>query len=249
MNDRIEELIVAYLHRGSSPEQERELFDACRTNPDVASLLRQHITLSLKLRMLREKTEVPQEVHNALLRRINEMKVESPSVEKARWSWIPDGFRRVRFGWSHLTGTALATGLAVLALFFFTRTDTVPTSGLNGTTASTAGADTVLLTRVDTVYQTRTLSKPVYIVRYEKRAPEQNPTPSPLPADAPSTDVAQAPRVPVNIEPPAIRPANDAQPSIAQIMPIETPSYLQQYTTMVTSLEKVRLSSTDRVRE
>ena len=28
MNERIEELIIAYLHRGSTPEQERELFEA-----------------------------------------------------------------------------------------------------------------------------------------------------------------------------------------------------------------------------
>ena len=50
MNDRIEELIVSYLHRGSTPEQERELFEACKNNSEVAALLRRHVTMSLKLR-------------------------------------------------------------------------------------------------------------------------------------------------------------------------------------------------------
>jgi hypothetical protein len=253
MNDRIEELIVSYLHRGSTPEQERELFDACKNNPDVATMLRQHITLSLKLRMLRDKTEVPQETHNALMRRINELKVDPAPVRASRWAWLPSGVAAPRPAWRIASGTALVTVTAMVALFFLIHPFDGDNGGSAGTASITPRTETVIQTRIDTVYQTRTVSKPVYIVRYEhaKVDPENVAgRPTPLP---PSTDLAQqentsqetTPNTKVNSQ--TKKPV--IEPTIADARVPEAPSYLQQYTSMVSSLEKIRLSSTDRVRE
>jgi hypothetical protein len=251
MNDRIEELIVAYLHRGSTPDQERELFEACKSNPEVAALLRQHISMSLKLRMLRDKTEVPLETHNALMRRINEMKIAPTPERKPIWSWLPIRSKVTQLGWRHLTGTALATAAAMIALFFLTRPASL--DGNRELKALAAAPDTVLLTRVDTVFQARTVSKPVYIVRYEKRQDDpsvaiEKPSPSAnaenlAQNNATGEDITGGDAANTQEEKPAITP------SLADSHLPETPSYLQQYASMVSSLEKVHLSSSDRVRQ
>src|SRR5512143_2705107 len=107
MNERIEELILAYLHRGSTPDQERELFEACKADPEAAKLLRRHVILSLKLRQLREDTEVPAESRNQLLVRINEEQARLAAEHPAKV--VTGNIPVRRFGWAHLFGGALAT--------------------------------------------------------------------------------------------------------------------------------------------
>jgi hypothetical protein len=122
-----------------------------------------------------------------------------------------------------------------------------------GGMATISSPDTVLFTRVDTVFQTRTLRKPVYIVRYEKPGTETRIPKDTSPGDTQASDLAgntdntgvsSTGEVPT---PKGVKPAGT--PSIAQSNVPEPASYIQQYTNMVTSLEKINLSNSDRVRE
>lgn len=174
MNERIQELISAYLHRGSTPEQERQLFEACSRNPETAELLRQHLILSLKLHTLRDAVEVPSEVHNGLLRRINAMEAENaaaatraqsavqrtPSPSTAVHTSAPGPTPR-RFGWTHLFGTGLAGAAAVLLLSFWMDSP-APDSARSPISLS---HDTVMVLRTDTLTRVREIERPVYIVR------------------------------------------------------------------------------------
>ena len=251
MNDRIEELIVSYLHRGSSPEQEKELFEACRTNPDVANLLRQHISLSLKLRQLRDNTQVPEETHAVLMRRINEIQIEKTSTQKERRSWFPFFDRGRQPVWRPVGTAILATAAFMLALFFFTRPAKEDPGG--SATATVSSPDTILFTRIDTVYQTRTIRRPVYIVRYEKphqdtKGLKDNALSGDSPSELATTPVT--PRGDSHAEPVVSKDVKpESIPAIAESRLPEQSSYMQQYTNMVTSLEKIRLSSGDRIRE
>ncbi|MBI5645907.1 MAG: hypothetical protein HY962_03170 [Ignavibacteriae bacterium] len=248
MNDRIEELIVSYLHRGSTPEQERELFEACKNNSDVAALLRRHVTMSLKLRGLRDATAVPLETRNALLERINSIPVaqlpgHSAPVLPAR----PRGF-----GWAHLFGTALAGVAATVILFLLFRP---AGSGNQGSeTFSAARIDTVVVTRTETITEYRDVIKPVYITKREATPVVSEPTPDPAANHAPAVDVAETIVVPPTHNDETVPTVSEG---VAQdetpAAPIETRiadahPYLQQYNVMLASLEKVRLTPSDRIR-
>jgi hypothetical protein len=243
MTERIEELIVAYLHRGSTPEQEQELFEACRSNPDTANLLRQHIVMSLKLRQLRDTVEVPAEARNALLRRLNELPAQE--APPRRRSVLPAWAMGVRFGLHHLVGVAGATAMLFVG-FLLLRPDT-------GTVPGTAGMaalqrDTVMVTATDTLFLTREVRKPVYIYR---AAQEGNSVTGVAVREQPADDgIAEArePQPEPSVTPPVLPDRGTGHPSIAANTTPEAPAYLQQYNEMVLSLEKVRLSSSDRVR-
>lgn len=243
MNDRIEELILAYLHRGSTPEQERELFEACKTDAATAAMLRQHLILSLKLRQLRDEAQVPLDVQNTLLRRINETVVEED--EPAR---VPVAAPARRgFGWAHLFGASMATAAAAIALFIALLPGT-PDTPVQDTAAVTL-RDTILMTRTDTVIQVRTLRAPSNIARAHtpapvlqtQGAPDQNgnpgltqlEAPQPVPAPVSAEDVTSLPAVP---------------PALASNHTNEQPTFLEQYNSMLVSIERVRLTAEDRVR-
>jgi hypothetical protein len=253
MNDHIEELIVAYLHRGSTPEQERELFEACRANPDTASLLRQHLIMSLKLRQLRDRIEVPEELHSSVIGAINEISSQPAKSREDRRGLLAVRFRAPRFGWSHLAGASLATAAAAIVFALI-----IPRSGpeFSPDRAAMLKAvhDTVQTARVDTVFQTREIRTPVYIVRNQTRD-ESSPgleTPSlpqqPSDGAAITEDLARQPVEQPSVEIPVDDNQKAASPAIAEAKAPEQLSYMQQYNAMVLSLEKVRLTSNDRVR-
>lgn len=252
MNERIEELIVCYLHRGSTPEQERELFEACRNDPDVATQLRQHIALSLKLRMLRDKTEVPQETHNALMRRINELRVNPESDPRQRRAWIPFLGGGTSTAWRPIFGTALVTAAVTIAVFALLRPAAIEIPS-GGGDASFARPDTVLLTRVDTVFRTKTVSRPVYIVRYQERPDQPGINPVKNQVDLPSTAEAvrqdDAGEAESETHPARKDITPVSHPTIAETQVQEAPSYIRQYTAMVSSLEQIRVAASDRIRE
>lgn len=272
MNERIHELISAYLHRGSTPEQERELFDACSRNPETAELLRQHLVLSLKLHQLRDETTVPPALHNDVLRRINAMEAEGVREEERRSAALPVRTAETnrRFGWAHLLGTGFA-GAAVVALLLLatdTKQQDLASQGLPGT------PDTVVMVRTDTL--TREIERPVYIVREiaSKTAQEQLSTadqeqlavrtPS---VDDPGQNSADDPGTPNGtgtkddsgmrqgigladggnarpVIPPALA---DNLPAQSATREEKTQNYLEQYTSMLVSVESVRLSTQDRL--
>ena len=266
MNERIQELISAYLHRGSTPEQERELFEACSRNPETAELLRQHLVLSLKLHQLRDETEVPTELHNSLLRRINALEAEGVREEERR---IPAAAAapevRRRFGWAHLLGTGLA-GAAIALLFLLPGSP----DGELAMQPATALRDTVTLVRTDTLLQIREVERPVYIVRDTE--PRVQPE-APRPGDA--GELAQQPAPGREVLPEVRRrtteqpdqPADTdrvfavTEPDTAEQAPLfadnmrpesgtreaKAQNYLEQYNSMLVSVESVRLSSKDRL--
>lgn len=265
MNERIQELISAYLHRGSTPEQERELFDACSRNPETAELLRQHLVLSLKLHQLRDETEVPPDLHNNVLRRINALEAERLREEERRIVSAPvvpaaAGQTRGRFGWTHLLGTGLA-GAAVVALFLSV-TDTAEPDLASQTPPA---PDTVVMVRTDTLL--REVERPVYIVRETAPhalpgtpaadAPEQLATRT-VPTDAPAAVRPDAPRPleDTSERPGAARAETRTSPPDAVVLADNLPpatreektqNYLEQYNSMLVSVESVRISSQDRL--
>ncbi len=248
MNDRIEDLIVSYLHRGCTPDEEKELFDACKNHPEASSLLRQHIVLSLKLRQLREKSEVPLEVRNALITRINEL---PPQPEEVLTRHEVALERRMRFGWLHLTGASLVGATAVALLFLLSKPEQRPMEPLMTDRPQT---DTVLLSRVDTVIQFR----PAAVPRSKQVASQNSPAPLRSVMDADSRGISQvqdggtndtsANQIPV-LEQRDIHAAPillDKKPHA--LADIKQPSYLEQYQTMVSTLEKVTITMNDKVR-
>lgn len=290
MNNRIHELISAYLHRGSTPEQERELFDACSRNPETAELLRQHLVLSLKLRQLRDETEVPPALHNHVLRRINTMEAEGVREEERQAAAVPPITTQAsrRFGWMHLLGTGFA-GAAVVALLLFATNTAEPDLASQVVPAT---PDTVVMVRTDTL--TREIERPVYIVRNTapKATPDQHDADAPeqiaqqtLPVDAPAqvgtdnsgrqvdtgtlvdsrrqndsgrqndsrtqndTGTQEGSGLAGNDRvPPVISPAlADNLPSTTASREEKTQNYLEQYTSMLVSVESVRLSTQDRL--
>lgn len=257
MNDRILELISAYLHRGSTPEQERELFEACSRNPETAELLRQHLILSLKLHTLRDDVQVPAELHSNLLGRINALEAEGVAREAAQPRIVPEQSRR-RFGWAHLLGTGIAGAACALALLMWT-------GGPESDTALKPVAeaqDTVFITRTDTLMQLRKVDRPVYIVRTapspvrdmsrEAESPDVT-LPSGIEAASKDgiagTDIrkdenrADTDRAPV-----------ESMPLLADMRQVEsatrevkTQNFLEQYNSMLVSVESVQLSAKDRL--
>jgi hypothetical protein len=243
MNDRIEELILAYLHRGSTPEQERELFEACKTDAATAAMLRQHLILSLKLRQLRDEAQVPLDVQNSLLRRINETVIEED--EPAR---VPVAVPARRgFGWAHLFGASMATAAAAIALFVALLPGTSDTPVQD--TAAVTMRDTVLLTRTDTVIQVRTLRAPSNIARTETPAPVLQNQSTPDESGNPGLAQLEAPKpapAPVSAEDITSLPA--VPPALASNHTSEQSTFLEQYNNMLVSIERVRLTAEDRVR-
>ncbi len=251
MNERIEELIVAYLHQGSTPELEHELFEACSETPEVAQLLRRHLILSLKLRRLRDDTVVPTELHHSVLRRINE--IEATELADPVASPIPfplrvaEGAHRLVFGWRHLIGTAVAG--AALATAFFLIMPVKPDPA--GTAQIMTVTDTLVQSRVDTLVQLRTVYR--FATADARALPTDHAAqirPAYAEADG-SADPAQTGlQEDADIVVVPARSAEERQTALPAAESTEgaTISYIEQYTAMVTSLEKVSLTSKDRVR-
>lgn len=248
MNERIEELIVAYLHRGSTPEQERELFEACRDDADVAQLLRRHLTLSLKIRRLRDETEVPPELHARLVGRINEIEHEQRTIGIAPLiPRITGKMQRLAFGWRHLAGTAIAgAALATMVFLLLPGRTIIPETTARIVTVT----DTLRETRVDTLVTTRTvfrasLRTAAPVASNDAQATQDVGVPSDLQDDAPirSDDFADtAPARP-------LRTGSDSRRGTSgDASEASIPSYIEQYTMMVSSLDQIVLTSQDRVR-
>lgn len=241
MNERIHELISGYLHGGNTPAEEKELFDACGSNPETAELLRQHLMLSLRLRSLREQTTVPQDLGNAVLLRINELQAEREAANPA-----PVPMREAaeppvrRFGWVHLFGASLATASLAALLVFLVPDSDAPIAMVEG------GRDTVTVVRADTVTQVREISTPVYIVRN-------------VPAPAGTQRASDPTQMQAEEVAEAITPLEDQQvrefPIQSALADVITSGqrearvlhFLEQYNSMLATVESVQLSSKDRV--
>ena len=272
MNERIQELITAYLHKGSTPQQEKELFEACGKQPEIAEYLRKHLYLSLKLKQLQENTEVPRDLHNAVLRRVNELEAVStaPAASSSAMRLSPTESVR-RFGWRHVLGSALAAAATMFVLMFLLPAGEGPPPDL-ALTPVQYRIDTLIVTRTDTITQLREVTKPVYIVKYRT-----------LPEGQPVEDGAQAavsPQMAVQTQTADdIQPADsntDASgedgPLLAEALPTHDASvpshrpmtadlgeaqtfqtereknYLEQYNDMLIAVESVELTSDDRIR-
>jgi len=244
MNKKIEELILAYLHRGSTPEQERELFEMCRDNPDISTYLREHLVMSLKLRQLRERTAVPEDAHNSLLRRINELEATAePEVEEKRRTVAGFGFSP---RWGQVFGSVLATAAVMMLLFFLVQGGWG--SGSEEYASIPVIRDTVRQTVTDTVFQLREIDKPVYIVKWRSRETEPVTSPDPDSEDN-NLVVAEENLIPEPATTIRPLPAHmDDTLTIAEVRAVDQPTYLEKYTEMVHSLEKVSLTSNDRIR-
>lgn len=174
MNERIQELITAYLHRGSTPDQERELFEACKKDPETAEHLRQHLILSLKLRSLRDGVTVDDTLHSAVADRIAALAGQDanlPQVEDAPRAGRDAGNvhgipQPRRFGFRHVLGSAFAAAAAVVLFFFLLPEDNDSPSVRHA--SFQPSVDTVIVVKRDTVLQVREVSRPVYIVRRER---------------------------------------------------------------------------------
>jgi len=242
MNERIEELTIAYLHKGSTPEQEQELFDACKENPEISEYLRQHLILSLKLRQLRDKTEVPLEARNAVISAINAIHIDDAAPAR---KYAP--VAAPRFGWRHVFGSALATAALSAALFFSLKTE-------NPTQQSVAQAvsihDTLCVLQVDTVTQVREIQKPVYIARNEPApvtAPDRlNPDVSSQ-VDVSSIDLDKnIPVQPKTVSPKLLDTVTMEQGHLAA--QDDASSYLEYYKSMLSTLKIVHITPSDRIR-
>lgn len=266
MNERIQELIAAYLHRGSTPEQEQELFEACSHDPSTAELLRQHLILSLKLHTMRDTVEVPTELHNSLLRRINAMEAEPAPVPQGASRERSDPNRDIatatprRFGWAHLFGTGLA-GVAAVLLLTFWLDDSGPDLA---TRSATIPRDTVTVVRVDTLTRVQQIERPVYIVRElpptqpAERIPAGvgqdggSPGFAGQPTDATAGGEGLAALVSENNTPLSDTMPDESAVEIAELRPVssrvaKTQNFLAQYTSMLVSVESVSLSAKDRL--
>ena len=237
MNEHIHELISSYLHGGNTPAQDRELFEACSKHPETAELLRSHLILSLKLRSLREQTEVPTDIRNSLLLRVNELQSERERNP------LPTNLPRERvhrFGWAHILGSSLATAAAAAMLFIMWPDASGPSSAELQTT------DTVRLVKLDTVVQTRNVDKPVYITRVVREravVPADNFVEAP-----PANNESELPSNPTPVTPELenVTFAEVVQVK-EQLRQAKVSQYLEQYNSMLASVESVQLSSRDRV--
>ncbi|MBR9977318.1 MAG: hypothetical protein KFH87_04450 [Bacteroidetes bacterium] len=282
MNERIQELITAYLHRGSTPEQERELFEACSRQPETAELLRSHLILSLKLRTLRDDTYAPTDVRNEVLRRINVLESEALQQEETQKAKRRERTPHAGFGWAKFTATAAATAALVSALFLLypdnedSTLTPLPIAQL---------PDTVYIVTKDTVTQIREIERPATIVRTvpatrlqdedtarDDFAPHSNPrtvatggmanqhenntvTEADIPGH-PATDADMAhvsETDPVDEEHPvATDMPEEERPTLAgtaDTLPRaeKTQTYIEQYNSMLVSVESVQISSKDRI--
>lgn len=282
MNERIQELITAYLHRGSTPEQERELFDACSRQPETAELLRSHLILSLKLRTLRDDTHTPLDTRNDVLRRINALEAEAVQQEEMQNAKRRERKLHAGFGWAKLTATAAATA-ALVTLLFLLYPDSEDSTRAQLPIAQLP--DTVYIVKKDTVTQIREIERPVTIVRTvpstrmtdedtarDDITPDRNPRTeetggianqhenfTALEADVPKhpttdTDMAlltATESVDENNPGTADMPEEEVDlfADTANTMPREekTQTYIEQYNSMLVSVESVRISSKDRI--
>jgi hypothetical protein len=264
MNEHIQKLISAYLHRGSTPAQEKELFEACKRDPQTAELLRQHLILSLKLRQLRDDVNVAPSLHAAVTQRIAALdRTPAPTVLP-----VPRRFRL-----AHLFGTGIATAAAAAALALLLW----PDSGIEMPADSRMVAnvaDTVYIVKKDTVTQLRDVVRNVYIAEAAPRSSQEGRTAKPEDGSAADSDVLREPsnaisRIPVHDIPavPASEHLTDAsapvrdsanedagEAMIADARPVETLSpreqarnYLEQYNSMLVTVASVRITNEDRI--
>jgi hypothetical protein len=238
MNEHIEELIIAYLHKGTTPEQEQELFNACRDNPETAQYLREHLILSLKLKQLRNSVEVPLDARNAVITAINELKIESTASKPSTAA-----VETPRFGWRHLFGTGLAAAALSAAVFFMVNSGPPSQPGI---ASSSSIHDTLRLVQTDTVTQIREIQKPVFIAR-NVPAPATT-RPDELPSNPVASTSARSiePSTPASVAPTPVDRVTIETGQLA--MQDDATSYLEYYKTMLSTLKIVHITPSDRIR-
>lgn len=270
MNEHIQELISAYLHRGSTPAQEKELFEACKNDPATAEHLRQHLILSLKLRGLRDDVSVDSAVHAALERRIDAIELPA-DPEEVRPAALPDSTSHGGFRLAHLFGSGLAAAAVAVVIMMLLPAE--PELDLPTATAEAGKpADTVYVIERDTVQQVREIERPVYIVR---NVPvEVDATDPVVPADqekvtenlktgyestppvsltgdtdplAAETEPTFTDTAPVSTSQPDTPLFVDTHPATVSSLEQKTKNYLDQYNAMLVSVESVRLTAQDRI--
>ena len=237
MNERLNELVDLFLHRGLSPDQEKEWFDACLSDRDAAATVRQQLILSLKIRQLRDQVEVPNDVRNDLFRKINAIEVDETEEKERKplFGWLGG----LHLGWSH---AAVAGATAVALLFILDGSEPAADLQQQMTEVHTV-PDTVQLISTDTVREVRTVRVPVYR--------EQNTVAENLPADAQdvATDATDLDPAGIDLAENSTDQNTDAIDVTAQrIMQVHRGSYMEQYSATVASTEKVHLTGDDRVR-
>ncbi len=274
MNEHIQELISAYLHRGSTPEQERELFDACRRDPEIAEQLRQHLILSLKLRSLRDDVSVPPSLHDAVARRIDAeataARSDTPETGSLHAAAPAPPPRRFRL--AHLFGTGLATAAAAAALVLLLLPDSAPLTQRDAMPVADL-ADTVYIVKNDTVTAIREVTRTVYVAAAENdpatgdtpgidegaqiaehRPPAEqhgNAASPPESAEMPGAQDTDRQDIP---QPPADEHVDAEDTFYADARPIEqrnsreqTKNYLEQYNAMLVTVASVQLTGADRI--
>jgi hypothetical protein len=237
MTDHIQELISSYLHGGTTPEQERELFETCARHPETAELLRRHLLLSLKIRGLREQTDVPAELRNTLLLRLNELQAARMRNTPAT---IPVE-RKPRFGWGHVLSSAMAS--AAIAVLVFLLLPSRP-----DTPSVVTVTDTVRVVERDTVLQIHEINRPVYITRAS--VDDGRLQHNPIEESAADVSIAEQP-IEDETQPRTSPPANETYVEALPLREIERRAkvnqYLEQYNSMLASVETVRLTRNDRI--
>jgi hypothetical protein len=236
MDPRTHELITSFLLRDTTPEQEKELFAACMTEPGLADLLRDEMALSLELRSLRDATVVPAALAAELRGRINMLEAQSAAKSRRRLFTLPERFALPRFSWAQLGTAAAAPALAVAAFFLFRGGD-LPVMPVS------PSVSTVTVVRTDTVTQVREVRTPVYIVRHEA-APAPGAVQSPDVATRSNTGTSTETAAAAAGTEPAAQPAS--LPAIAQSE--RERSYLDQYNEMLVTVESVHITDGDRIR-
>jgi hypothetical protein len=221
--------------------------------------------------------QVPAELHNNVLGRINALEAEGVRLEAAQPRTIQAEGRR-RFGWAHLLGTGIAGAACALVLLLWI---SGPDSDI--TSQPMAGAqDTVFISKTDTLTQLREVERPVYIVRTLPSPADAMPRAEDSPDLAmqaetepaaqsgiteaairkddsrANTDRTPADRTPADRTPadrtPADRTPADRTPAFADLRQVDTATrevkaqnFLEQYNSMLVSVESVQLSAKDRL--
>ena len=241
MNDKIKELLEAFLYGDATPDQERELLELTQHHPEVAEELRQQMVLSLKIRQLRERENVPLEVRNSLLRTINTMAAENTKKEERaqkRSAWLP----KLRLGWSH---AAVALGAVAIMYFFFlgspeTKIQPAAQEGIASNTF-----DTVTIVQTDTVREVQQVRVPVRGTQVAEVREEPAPSREAAPREMPQRTVEPQKAA----EPDRTDALADADSRNSRADYQSTPASMkEEYRDMMLSTETVELTQDDRVR-
>ncbi len=239
MNERLNELTELFLYRGCTPEQEKELFEACLHNPQMAEALRQQLLLSLKIRQLRDRAEVPADVRNELFRKINLIAAENTARDERKPAllWL----RNIRLGWSH---AAIAAASAAAALVLYLNIGRTPVPEDFPATAYTTFRDTVRIVDTKTVVTVKERKVPVYIERSPLAENEYNPFIKEMVRPVSISDVDTEALMAYNEH------ETGASWNISPLrtMEVQNSDFMVQYARMVSTVEIIELTSEDRVK-